>query len=121
MLLGASSRHRRGSSQWFQRRVSDVSGPSDLNPSSLLTTTTYAIAYFLPIILLDGMGFSLAASQCLVAPPWILAAIFMGVSGWVGDKFRFRGPVLIFNSLISIMGLALLGFHHINGVRYFGD
>ena len=33
------------------------------------TTCTYAIAYFLPIILEDGMGFGVAAAQCLIAPP----------------------------------------------------
>lgn len=35
----------------------------------LTTTCTYAIAYFLPIILELGMGFDVAAAQCLVAPP----------------------------------------------------
>jgi hypothetical protein len=34
-----------------------------------LTTVSYALAYFLPIILMSGMGFSVGASQCLVAPP----------------------------------------------------
>jgi MFS family permease len=32
----------------------------------LTTTTTYAIAYFLPIILNTGMGFSVGMSQCLI-------------------------------------------------------
>jgi hypothetical protein len=32
----------------------------------LTTTVTYAIAYFLPIILNVGMGFSVGASQCLI-------------------------------------------------------
>jgi hypothetical protein len=35
----------------------------------LTTTCTYAIAYFLPIILEDGMGFDVAKAQCLIAPP----------------------------------------------------
>lgn len=35
-----------------------------------LTTVTYALAYFLPIILRGGMGFSVGAAQCLVAPPF---------------------------------------------------
>ncbi len=35
----------------------------------MTTTCTYAIAYFLPIILGDGMGFGVAAAQCLIAPP----------------------------------------------------
>jgi hypothetical protein len=34
-----------------------------------LTTVSYALAYFLPQILNGGMGFSVGASQCLVAPP----------------------------------------------------
>jgi hypothetical protein len=34
-----------------------------------LTTVSYALAYFLPIILQGGMGFSVGAAQCLVAPP----------------------------------------------------
>ena len=38
----------------------------------LTTTCTYAIAYFLPIILEDGLGFSVGEAQCLVAPPYVL-------------------------------------------------
>jgi hypothetical protein len=34
-----------------------------------LTTVSYALAYFLPQILNGGMGFSVGAAQCLVAPP----------------------------------------------------
>lgn len=41
----------------------------------LTTTNSYAIAYFLPIILNEGMGFSVAKAQCLVAPPYAAAAI----------------------------------------------
>ncbi len=52
----------------------------------LTTTITYAIAYFLPIILKDGMGFSTAASNCLIAPPYVFAAIVMMAFAWAGDK-----------------------------------
>ena len=31
-------------------------------------TVTYSVAYFLPIILRDTLGFSVAKSQCLTAP-----------------------------------------------------
>lgn len=34
----------------------------------LTTVVTYAVAYFLPIVLLDGLGFSVAAAQCLSTP-----------------------------------------------------
>jgi MFS family permease len=41
------------------------------------TTVTYALAYFLPIILRVGMGFSVGKAQCLVAPPYGVAGIWM--------------------------------------------
>jgi MFS family permease len=52
----------------------------------LTTTITYAIAYFLPIILKDGMGFSTAASNCLIAPPYVFAGFVMLGFAWLGDK-----------------------------------
>jgi len=86
----------------------------------LITTNTYAIAYFLPIILRDGMHFSLAASQCLVAPPYVCAAIVMFVQAWYADKSQRRAPTVVLNAIISLVGLPLLGFATNNGVRYFG-
>ncbi|EEH38746.1 hypothetical protein PAAG_08473 [Paracoccidioides lutzii Pb01] len=85
-----------------------------------LTTVTYSIAYFLPIILHNNLGFSIGASQCLVAPPFVLAGILMFVTSYLGDKHQTRAPVLVFNSLISIIGLPIMGFGRINAVRYFG-
>ncbi|PGH03461.1 hypothetical protein GX51_04035 [Blastomyces parvus] len=85
-----------------------------------LTTVTYAIAYFLPIILHDNMGFGVGASQCLIAPPYVLAGILMFSSSWVADKYKMRAPILAFNSLVSIVGLPIMGFAESNGVRYFG-
>jgi hypothetical protein len=66
------------------------------------------------------MGFSIAASQCLVAPPYVLAGILMLSTAWVGDRYRMRAPVLIFNSIITLIGLPVMGFASSNGVRYFG-
>ena len=54
----------------------------------LTTTCSYAIAYFLPIILRLGMGFSIAKAQCLVAPPYAAAAI---VSFAINEMFCGRG------------------------------
>ncbi|KAL4862340.1 hypothetical protein BDV12DRAFT_45709 [Aspergillus spectabilis] len=85
-----------------------------------LTTVSYAIAYFLPIILRENMGFSIAASQCLVAPPYVLAGILMVSTAWVGDKYRIRAPILVFNSLITLIGLPVMGFAPTPGARFFG-
>ncbi|KAF2100330.1 MFS general substrate transporter [Rhizodiscina lignyota] len=84
------------------------------------TTVTYALAYFLPVILEDGMGFSTGAAQCLVAPPYVWGGIVMYATGWFGDKYHIRGPIIIFNMVMAIIGLALMGFTKGVGVRYFG-
>ncbi|TID17092.1 major facilitator superfamily transporter [Venturia nashicola] len=84
------------------------------------TTVSYALAYFLPIILRNGMRFSLAKSQCLVAPPYAAAGIMMYVTGYIGDKYHIRGPIIVFNSTVAIIGLPLIGWVKNVGVRYFG-
>lgn len=84
------------------------------------TTITYALAYFLPIILRVNMGFSIAASQCLVAPPYVFGALIMYATGYAGDHFRVRGPIIAFNMLLCIIGLPIMGFASNSGVRYFG-
>lgn len=84
------------------------------------TTVTYALAYFLPIILTQNMGFGVGEAQCLVAPPYAFAGIIMFATGWAGDKYRLRGPIIIFNALLCIIGLPLMGFSSSAGVRYFG-
>ncbi|KAK0963049.1 hypothetical protein LTR91_019176 [Friedmanniomyces endolithicus] len=86
----------------------------------LTTTVTYAIAYFLPIILQEGMGFDVAEAQCLIAPPYCVAAIWMFGCAWYGDKYHTRGPLIIVNALMGILGLGLLGFTKNVGLRYFG-
>jgi hypothetical protein len=81
---------------------------------------TYALAYFLPIILHDKMGFSIGESQCLVAPPYAFAGIVMYATGWAGDKYRIRGPIIVFNMLVCIIGLPIMGFAKSPAVQYFG-
>jgi sugar phosphate permease len=84
------------------------------------TTITYALAYFLPVILRSGMGFTVGQSQCLIAPPYALAGIVMFLTAWVGDKYHMRGPIIVFNMLLCIVGLAIMGWAARSGVRYFG-
>ncbi|KAF2017694.1 major facilitator superfamily transporter [Aaosphaeria arxii CBS 175.79] len=84
------------------------------------TTVTYALAYFLPIILTRNMGFDVGTSQCLVAPPYALAAIVMYTTGYLGDKYKIRGPIIIFNMVLCLIGLPIMGFAKSPAVRYFG-
>lgn len=78
----------------------------------LTTTTNYAVAYFLPIILRNSMGFSIAQAQCLTAPPFIAAGITMIALGWISDKYRIRGPIVILNATVSIIGMLKLHLHY---------
>ena len=84
------------------------------------TTVSYALAYFLPIILTENMGFSVGEAQCLVAPPYAFAGIVMYIMGWAGDKYRIRGPIIVANALLCIIGLPIMGFTDSPAVRYFG-
>ncbi|KAL6711636.1 hypothetical protein ACN47E_004570 [Coniothyrium glycines] len=84
------------------------------------TTMTYAIAYFLPIILKDGMGFSPAAANCLIAPPYVFAGFVMLAFAWAGDKWHIRSPWVIANGVLALIGLPMMGFSSNVGVRYTG-
>lgn len=70
----------------------------------LATTNAYAIAYFLPIILNDGMGFDVATSQCLIAPPYVAAAMIMYLFAYLGDKYHIRSPFILFSGCILLIG-----------------
>jgi len=81
----------------------------------LSTTCAYSIAYFLPIILNDGMGFSIAASECLVSPPYVAAAIVMFIWAYLGDKYHIRAPFILINGVLLLIGKTCLSL--ISGCR----
>lgn len=66
------------------------------------------------------MGFSVGTAQCLIAPPYLLAAIVMFGFAWLGDKYHIRSPFIIFNGILCLTGLAMLGFAEHVAVRYTG-
>lgn len=84
------------------------------------TTITYALAYFLPVILNESLGFSVAKAQCLVAPPYVFGGFVMFGTGWLGDKYRVRGLPILINMTLCLIGLPIMGFHSNPSVRYFG-
>ncbi|PPJ60117.1 hypothetical protein CBER1_03121 [Cercospora berteroae] len=81
---------------------------------------TYAVSYFLPIILRDSLGFTVVQSQCLTAPCYAFSFLLGFATSWVSDKYNIRGHVLIFNALLEIIGVAVLGYAEQPYVRYFG-
>jgi len=81
-------------------------------PMLLLCTTTisYGFAFFLPIILRQKLGFTVAMSQCMGAPPYAFAGFLMYGSAWYSDKYKTRGPVIIGLCVIALVGLPIMGF-----------
>ncbi|KAH7176816.1 major facilitator superfamily domain-containing protein [Dactylonectria macrodidyma] len=84
------------------------------------TLPGYAYSYFLPIILRDGMGFSSTQAQLLSAPPYILAAIMTFVSGYLGDRYKLRGPIIAVHQALTAAGMLITAYGKSNGARYFG-
>jgi sugar phosphate permease len=65
----------------------------------LLNIVSTALSYFLPIILQSGMGFSSNKAILLSSPPYYYAVIPVVLSSYLADKYRMRGPIIIFNAL----------------------
>ncbi|KAI9373416.1 major facilitator superfamily domain-containing protein [Aspergillus egyptiacus] len=80
----------------------------------------YAVAYFLPIVLREGLEFSVAEAQTLTAPCFLFGTVLGLTESWLSDKYKIRGPVVILNAILQIIGVAVLGYATNNGVRYFG-
>ncbi|CAG9992241.1 unnamed protein product [Clonostachys byssicola] len=84
------------------------------------TLPGYAYSYFLPVILRDGMGFNRAMSQLLSGPPYVLAAIMAVVSGWLGDRYKIRGPIIAVHQILTAAGMLITAYAKGNAARYFG-
>jgi MFS family permease len=66
------------------------------------------------------MGFSIGEAQYLSAPPYVLACIVMFGLAWIGDRYHIRGPLLLVNCALGLIGAPLLGWADNVGARYFG-
>ncbi|PVH79626.1 retrograde regulation protein 2 [Cadophora sp. DSE1049] len=86
----------------------------------LSSIVTFGISYFMPIILNQGLGFGIVASQCLSAPPSFAAALVMYGFAILGDKYHIRSVFIIIDGILCIVGFAVLGFAQNPSVRYFG-
>jgi MFS family permease len=84
------------------------------------STGTYGFLLFLPIILNSSLGYSQELSFLLSAPPAIFAVVFAYTLSWVADKTHRRGPYMVFASILSLIGLAMIGFLDAPVPRYIG-
>jgi MFS family permease len=85
----------------------------------LVNIVSTSLSYFLPIIL-SGMGFGENGSILLTAPPYYYSVIPVIITSVIGDRYKIRGPVIIFNSICLIVGFCMTGFADNVTVRYIG-
>lgn len=74
-----------------------------------ITAPTYAIGYFLPIIL-GGMGFSTRDSLLLTAPPYMASVVSSFLVAVVSDRVGLRSPFIIGQALLTILGLSMIAY-----------
>ncbi|KAK4947848.1 hypothetical protein LTR10_013356 [Elasticomyces elasticus] len=86
----------------------------------LTSLVTYAAAYFLPLVLREGLGFSEAAAQCLSTPCYVFGAILGLSESVLSDRIGLRAPFLLLNCVIEIIGVVVLGYAKPSGARYCG-
>lgn len=80
----------------------------------------YGFLFFLPIILRDGLGYSLELSFILSAPLALFAVVVALTVSWVADKTHLRGHFVVLQGLISIVGLCMTGVLKTPTSRYIG-
>ncbi|ORY57459.1 major facilitator superfamily transporter [Pseudomassariella vexata] len=81
----------------------------------------YAFSMFLPSIVQElGLGSSTITVQLLSVPPYVLAALFTVLVGFVADRTRQRGLCNMCVSAIGFIGFALLIAAPSPGARYAG-
>lgn len=64
----------------------------------IAATVSYSFSLFLPIILQNDLGYSTVQAQVLSFPPYAVAAPWMLITAWIGDRYRKRGHLIIFNA-----------------------
>ncbi|EXJ61414.1 uncharacterized protein A1O5_11729 [Cladophialophora psammophila CBS 110553] len=81
----------------------------------------YGLLLFLPIVLRRGLGYSQTASYLLAAPPAAAAVIFTFVVSVLSDKYHVRGPFVLLEGSLAIIGLCMIGFLDSPTPRYIGS
>ena len=66
------------------------------------------------------MGYSIKMTYFLHIPPYVCAAFWMFAAGYLNDHLKVRGPTIIVQSLVIILGICLMAFASNAGARYFG-
>ena len=86
----------------------------------ICASSVYSLAFFYPIIVREGFGFSYAKTQLLSAPPYVFTIFMSLAAAYISDKVRMRWPIMVGQSMIGIIGLLVIVYAGPPAVRYFG-
>jgi hypothetical protein len=86
----------------------------------LNNAVSYSFGYFLPVILRNDMGHSVAMAQILSFPPYVVAAVWMFCTAWIADRYRVRGLIIILNCSVAIVGVCMMAWAKGSDARYAG-
>lgn len=78
----------------------------------------YTFSLFAPT-LTKNLGYTAAKAQLMSVPPYVVAAVCTLSAGWVSDRLKKRGIVVIVCSVVGAIGYGLLLANVSNGVNYF--
>ncbi|KAK6366912.1 hypothetical protein LTS17_010463 [Exophiala oligosperma] len=83
-------------------------------------TALYAFAYFLPVILQKSLHYSTSKAQLFTFPPYAVAVPWILFCAWICDRLKVRGPMLVFNSSLYMIGVCITAFCANPHARYGG-
>ncbi|KAI0311411.1 MFS general substrate transporter [Amylostereum chailletii] len=66
----------------------------------------YAVALFTPSII-SSLGYSAARAQLLSIPPFVCGCFYTITAGVLSDHFHLRGPFIVLNSCVAMVGYIL--------------
>lgn len=102
-------------------RYADLIHPTCPTDGKLTSRSgVYAFAFFLPLILRQGLGYSLELSFVLSAFPPCFAVIVVMTVSWLADKYHVRVIPVICQGVLGIFGLCMTGFLDSPVPRYIG-
>lgn len=81
----------------------------------------YSFTPFLPIILKDSLNFSQELSFILNTPPVIFSILVRYGFSWLADKTHMRGPYIVVEGVLALVGFVLEGFLTNPWGRYVGS
>jgi len=72
-----------------------------------LFISTYALPLFIPAISVE-LGHTLTNTDLLALPPFVTGIFFSVLVGIISDKYKIRGPFVIFSAMVSLIGYIMV-------------